>query len=106
MDWPSARRAFVRRRPHLRQRLRGRHLDVLTTGPLPLYVVAGVKCLAHWLTTGIPLVLLAPILGLLLNLHGGVIIARAPACLAGTPAVSFLAGIGANIARTPPWRTS
>ncbi len=72
-------------------------LDVLTTGPLPLYVVAGVKCLAHWLTTGIPLVLLAPILGLLLNLHGSVIISLVLAMLAGTPAVSFLAGIGASL---------
>jgi len=43
-------------------------LDVLATGPLPLELVAGVKSLAHWVTTGIPLALLAPLLGLLLNL--------------------------------------
>jgi len=43
-------------------------LDVLATGPLPLEVVAAAKSLAHSLTTGIPLALLAPMLGLLLNL--------------------------------------
>ncbi len=43
-------------------------LDVLTTGPLPLELVAAAKSLAHWVTTGIPLALLAPVLGLLLNL--------------------------------------
>ena len=43
-------------------------LDVLTTGPLPLPLVAAIKSLTHWLTTGVPLALLAPVLGLLLNL--------------------------------------
>jgi heme exporter protein B len=43
-------------------------LDVLMTGPLPLPLVAAIKSLAHWLTTGVPLALLAPLLGLLLNL--------------------------------------
>ena len=43
-------------------------LDVLTTGPLPLPLAAAIKSLAHWLTTGVPLALLAPLLGLLLNL--------------------------------------
>jgi len=72
-------------------------LDVLATGPLPLSIVAGAKCFAHWLTTGIPLVLLAPILGLLLNLRPSSIISLVLAMLAGTPAVSFLAGIGASL---------
>ncbi|MGH6735226.1 MAG: heme exporter protein CcmB [Methyloceanibacter sp.] len=72
-------------------------LDVLATGPLPLPVVAAVKCLAHWLTTGIPLVLIAPILGLLLNLPLGTFHALVLAMLAGTPAVSFIAGIGASL---------
>ena len=43
-------------------------LDVLITGPLPLPLVAAIKSLAHWLTTGVPLALIAPLLGLLLNL--------------------------------------
>lgn len=72
-------------------------LDVLATGPLPLPVVAGVKCFAHWLTTGIPLALIAPVLGLLLNLPLGAIPSLVLAMLAGTPAVSFVAGIGASL---------
>jgi heme exporter protein B len=72
-------------------------LDVLITGPLPLTLVAAIKCLAHWLTTGVPLALLAPVLGLLLNLPIGTSPSLALAMLAGTPAVSFIAGIGASL---------
>ena len=44
-------------------------LDVLTTGPLPLAVRRRAsRASRHWITTGVPLALLAPILGLLLNL--------------------------------------
>jgi len=69
-------------------------LDGLITGPLPLPLVAAIKCLAHWLTTGVPLALLAPVLGLLLNLPIGTSPSLVLAMLAGTPAVSFIAGIG------------
>ena len=44
-------------------------LELLTTGPLPLEAVAAAKSLAHWIAAGIPLVLLSPLLGLLLNLE-------------------------------------
>ena len=72
-------------------------LEVLAMGPLPLEAVAAAKSLAHWLTTGVPLTVLAPILGLLLNLplEGyGVLVAT---MLAGTPAVSFIGSIGAAV---------
>ena len=56
-------------------------LEVLATGPLPLEAVAAAKSLAHWLTTGVPLTVLAPLLGLLLNLQlGGLRRARARPC--------------------------
>ena len=45
-------------------------LDLLATSPLPLEAALSVKALAHWLTTGLPLVLAAPVLGVLLNLPG------------------------------------
>ena len=54
-------------------------------------LVAAIKSLAHWLTTGIPLALLAPLLGLLLNLPMQAIPLLVLAMLAGTPAVSFVA---------------
>ena len=44
-------------------------LDVLATGALPLPLVAAIKSLAHWLTTGLPLVLATPLLSLLLNVE-------------------------------------
>ena len=72
-------------------------LDVLTTGPLPLPLVAAVKSLAHWLTTGVPLALLAPLLGLLLNLPVSAWPPLVLAMLVGTPAVSFVASIGASL---------
>jgi heme exporter protein B len=72
-------------------------LDVLATGTLPLEAVVAAKALAHWLTTALPLIALAPVLGLILNLAPqahGVLIAT---MLAGTPAVSFLGAIGAAL---------
>jgi heme exporter protein B len=41
-------------------------LDQLTLGPLPLELVVGAKCLAHWLTTGVPLIVASPVLAVLL----------------------------------------
>ena len=72
-------------------------LDVLTTGPLPLPLVAAIKSLAHWITTGVPLALLTPLLGLLLNLPLDAIPLLVLSMLAGTPAVSFVASIGASL---------
>jgi heme exporter protein B len=72
-------------------------LEVLATGPLPLEAIAAAKSLAHWLTTGVPLTVLAPLLGLLLNLppeaYGTLVLAM----LIGTPGVSFLGAVGAAL---------
>jgi heme exporter protein B len=72
-------------------------LDVLAMGPLPLELVAALKSLAHWVVTGVPLALLAPLLGLLLNLPIDAFPLLVLAMLAGTPAVSFVAAIGAGL---------
>jgi heme exporter protein B len=72
-------------------------LDVLATGHLPLEFVATAKSLAHWLTTGIPLALLAPVLGILLNLDLASYPILVGTTLVGTPAVSFLGAIGAAL---------
>jgi len=72
-------------------------LDVLATGPLPLEMVSAAKALAHWLTTGIPLALAAPLLGILLNLDLKAYPALFATMLAGTPAVSFLGAVGAAL---------
>jgi heme exporter protein B len=72
-------------------------LEVLATGPLPLAAVAAAKSLAHWLTTGVPLTAIAPLLGLLLNLEPGAYGVLVLGMLAGTPAVSFLGAVGAAL---------
>ncbi len=72
-------------------------LEVLATGALPLQAVTAAKALAHWLSTGIPLALLAPLLGILLNLDLKATPALVATMLAGTPAVSFLGSIGAAL---------
>ena len=75
-------------------------LDLILMGRAPLELVVLVKAVAHWLTTGLPLVLAAPLLGLLLNLDaatGGIV---ALTLLAGTPALTFLGLIGAALAVT------
>ena len=72
-------------------------LEIMATGPLPLELVAAAKSLAHWLSTGIPLALLAPVLGILLNLDVKAYPVLVATMLAGTPAVSFLGAIGAAL---------
>lgn len=72
-------------------------LELLALGPLPLELVAAAKALAHWLSTGLPLVLAAPVLALLLNLPGEAFAVLVLAMITGTPAVSFLGAVGAAL---------
>ncbi len=72
-------------------------LEVLATGSLPLEAVAAAKSLAHWISTGLPLALIAPLLGLLLNLELGAQPLLLATMLLGTPAISFLGAIGAAL---------
>lgn len=72
-------------------------LEVIALGPLPLELVVAAKALAHWLSTALPLVLLAPVLGLLLNLEAGAYPAVALTMLIGSPALSFLGAVGAAL---------
>jgi heme exporter protein B len=72
-------------------------LEVLATGPLPLEAVAAAKTLAHWVTTGVPLTVLAPLLGLLLDMQPEAYGVLTLSMLAGTPAVSSLGAVGAAL---------
>ncbi len=72
-------------------------LEVMATGYLPLEMAAAAKALAHWITTGIPLALLTPVLGILLNLDPSATPVLVTTMLAGTPAISFLGSIGAAL---------
>lgn len=72
-------------------------LDLILTARVPLELAVSVKALAHWLTTGLPLVVAAPLLGLLLNLDPKATGAVAVTLLAGTPALTFIGLIGAAL---------
>lgn len=72
-------------------------LDLLATAPLPLEAVAIVKALAHWLVTGLPLVLVAPLLGVLLHLPDSAQLWLVASLLLGTPALSMIGSFGAAL---------
>jgi len=72
-------------------------LDVLVLSPLSLELAATAKILAHWLTTGLPLVLLSPVLGLLLNMPVPGYWPLFGSLLIGTPALSAVGAIGAAL---------
>ena len=72
-------------------------LDLLATSPVPMGGVVAVKALAHWLVTGLPLVLVSPVLALLLNLPGAGYLWLMVALLLGTPALSVIGAFGAAL---------
>ena len=72
-------------------------LDLLATAPLPLEALVSVKALAHWLTTGLPLVLAAPALGVLMNLAPGGYLWLVVSLALGTPALSVIGTFGAAL---------
>ncbi|MGL4280133.1 MAG: heme exporter protein CcmB, partial [Albidovulum sp.] len=72
-------------------------LDLLATAPLPLEGLAAVKALAHWLTTGLPLTLAAPVLAVLLNLPAEGFLPLTLSLLIGTPALSVIGAFGAAL---------
>jgi heme exporter protein B len=72
-------------------------LDLLATAPLPLEGVAAIKALAHWITTGLPLVIAAPVLGVLLNLPSQGYMPLMISLALGTPALSVIGTFGAAL---------
>ena len=68
---------------------------VLSPTSLPLLMAS--KLLAHWLLSGVPLVLLAPVLGLQFDLETESIQTLCLALLLGTPILSLIGGIGAAL---------
>jgi heme exporter protein B len=75
-------------------------LDLILMGRAPLELVVAMKGVAHWLTTGLPLVIAAPLIGLMLNLDAAAEVALVLTFLAGTPALTFIGLVGAAIAVT------
>lgn len=72
-------------------------LDLLATSPLPLEGAVAVKALAHWITTGLPLIVAAPLFGILLHLPPVAVPTLLISLLLGTPALSMLGAFGAAV---------
>ncbi len=72
-------------------------LELLAASPAGLGTVALAKATAHWLATGLPLIVTSPLLALLLNMNAEGIGAMLVALALGTPTMSLLGGVGAAL---------
>ncbi len=70
--------------------------QIYTSADVPFMVVL-VRIIVQWMSTGLVMVLLAPVLGLLLGIDGGDLLIVVMALLLGTPALSFLGAVGASL---------
>jgi heme exporter protein B len=72
-------------------------LEALALMPLSLEAQVLAKCLAHWLVTGLPLAIMAPLLGLLLQLDSAGYPVLVASLLLGTPTLSLIGAVGASL---------
>jgi heme exporter protein B len=72
-------------------------LEQMALSPTPMPLLISAKLLAHWLVSGVPLVLLAPVLGLQFDLSADALMTLTLALLLGTPVLSLVGGIGAAL---------
>ncbi|HKW54765.1 MAG TPA: heme exporter protein CcmB, partial [Stellaceae bacterium] len=69
-------------------------LEQMALSPYPLPALVSGKIAAHWLATGLPLVVLAPLLGLQFHLSGDEVLVLVAGLLLGTPCLSLLGAVG------------
>ncbi len=72
-------------------------LEQMVLAPEPLPAIVTAKILAHWIVTGLPLTLLAPLLALQFDLAGGAIAVLSETLLIGTPVLSLIGSVGAAL---------
>lgn len=72
-------------------------LEALALMPLPLEAQVLAKCLAHWLVAGLPLIVVAPLLALLLHLDAAGYPVLLLSLLLGTPTLSLIGAVGAAL---------
>ncbi len=77
-------------------------LDLILMQETPLVLTVLVKCLAHWLATGLPLVIASPLLALFMNMDAAAMAATMLTLLVGTPAITFIGAAGAAVAVALP----
>ncbi|HEY3859262.1 MAG TPA: heme exporter protein CcmB [Gammaproteobacteria bacterium] len=72
-------------------------LEQLVLGPLPLEAVALMRVVTHWLTTGLPIVVLAPLMGLLMDYPSSAMGVLLLSLALGTAVLSLLGAVGAAL---------
>ena len=72
-------------------------LEQMLLSPEPLSVIVLAKITSHWLVSGLPLVLLSPLIGLQFGLAGDALLALFYSLLIGTPVLSLIGAIGAAL---------
>ena len=72
-------------------------LELLVLSPYPLQIVVLCKCFVHWLTTGLPIMVISPILALMLNIKAGAFLYLITSMALGTPIISLLGAVGAAL---------
>jgi heme exporter protein B len=72
-------------------------LDLLVLAPWPLEFLVLAKCLAHWLVTGLPIMVISPLLGLLLHMQPEAYFSLLAAMALGTPVLSLIGAVGATL---------
>lgn len=77
-------------------------LDLILMQETPLVLTVLVKCLAHWIATGLPLVVASPLLALFMNMDAPAMAATMLTLLVGTPAITFIGAAGAAVAVALP----
>jgi len=77
-------------------------LDLMLMQETPLVLTVLVKCLAHWISTSLPLVIVSPLLGLFMNMSETAIGATMLTLLVGSPAITFIGAVGAAVAVALP----
>ena len=72
-------------------------LDLLLLAPWPLELAALAKCAAHWVVTGLPLAVLAPLIGGAFGLDDASLVVLVLTLLVGTPTLSLIGGLAAAL---------
>ncbi len=72
-------------------------LEQMALASEPLFILVIGKVLAHWLVTGLPLVLIAPVLGLQFDMPPDALAVMAGSLALGTPVLSLIGGVGAAL---------
>jgi len=72
-------------------------LEMLVLAPVALELVVAAKVAAHWLTTGLPLIVAAPLLAVILNLEADALAVLLAALALGTPGLSLIGAVGAAL---------